>query len=171
VEPIYGTKRLYVSDTHQTEAKWELAMPENFERLVEKYHAFYEVSPYRVLVEEGHGSPTATRQIIQAGFEVDVHGVSNKREPELPPAADYALGRAELEKIAKTVSHHATDCVIQVIPFPSSAFFEGRQNSYPEAILRIQISHRGVDQPSGRAEEDALSEIEKQLQGLGIRRR
>jgi hypothetical protein len=146
-------------------------MPENIERLVEKYHAFYEVSPYHVLVEERHGSPTATRQIIQAGFEVDVHGVSNKRDLELPPAADYALGCAEFVKIAETVSHHATECVIQVIPFPSSAFFEAHQDSHPEAIIRIQISHRGVDQLPGRAEQDALSEIEKQLQALGIRRR
>lgn len=146
-------------------------MPENVERLVEKYHAFYEVSPYQVLVEEGHGSPTASRKIIQAGFDVDVHGVSNKRELELPPAGDYALGCAELERIAKTVSHHATECVIEVIPFPSSAFCESRQDPHPEAILRIQISHRGVDQPPGRAEKDALSEIEKQLQDLGIRRR
>lgn len=38
-------------------------MPENLQQLITKYQTFYEVSPYNIVIEEGHGSPTATRHI------------------------------------------------------------------------------------------------------------
>ncbi len=81
-------------------------MSEHLEQLVKKYHAFHEVSPYNIVIEEGHGSPGATRRIIQAGFDVDVRGLSDKSELELPPPAEYALGYAEVKRIADAVSHH-----------------------------------------------------------------
>ena len=145
-------------------------MPEIPEPL-KKYRVFYEVSPYHVLLEEAHGSPAASRQIIQAGFEVDVCGLSNKDGVELPPPGDYALGYAWLQKIADTVAQHASECFIEIIPFPSDVFAEARENSRSEAVIRIRISRRGIDQPVGLPEQHALEELEKQLQGLGLRRR
>lgn len=147
-------------------------MSEIFESLVKKYGVFYEVSPYHVVIEDGHGSSTPTRRIIQAGFDVDVHGLSNKEELELPPAADYAVAYERLKKIADTISHDAGECSIEAIPFPETVFSEARERFRSEAVLRIRISHyRGVDQPVGLLEQHALEEVEKQLQGLGIRRR
>jgi hypothetical protein len=146
-------------------------MPENFQLLLKKYRAFYEVLPYHVIIEEAHGSPAATRHIIQAGFDVDVHGLSNKDEVELPPPGDYALGYAELKKIADGVSQHASECSIEVIPFPSTVFSEARENYRSEAVIRIRISHWGIDQPLGLPEQHALEELERQLQSLGLRRR
>ena len=147
-------------------------MPEEFELLVKKYRVFYEVLPYHVVIEEAHGSPEETRHIIQAGFDVDVHGLSNKDEVELPPPGDYALGHAELKKIADGVSQHASECSIEVIPFASSVFSEAGENFRSEAVIRIRISHhRGIDQPAGLPEQHALEELERQLQDLGLRRR
>ena len=146
-------------------------MPEIAELLVKKYRVFYEVLPYHVVIEEAHGSPAATRHIIQAGFDVDVHGLSNKDEQELPPPGDYALGYAWLKKIVDTVSQHARECAIEVIPFPSTVFSEARENFRSEAVIRIRISHWGIDQPVGLPEQHALEELERQLQGLGIGRR
>jgi len=147
-------------------------MSENFEQLVKKYHAFYEVSPYYIVIEERHGSPTATRHIIQAGFDVDVHGLSNKSELELPPPAEYAFGYTELKKIADAVSQHPSECSIEVSPFPSTVFSDARRHFQSEAVLRIRISHLGgVDQHAGLPEQRALEEVEKQLQGLGVARR
>ena len=146
-------------------------MTEIFEALVKKYRVFYDVSPYHVLIEAAHGSPAATRQIIQAGFEVDVCGLSNKDVVELPPPGDYELGYTWLMKIADTAAQHASECFIEVIPFDSSVFSEARANSRSEAVIRIRISHRGIDQPVGLAEQHALEELERQLQGLGVRRR
>jgi hypothetical protein len=147
-------------------------MSGNLQQLITKYHAFYEVSPYNIVIEEGHGSPGATKRIIQAGFDVDVHGLSNKDELELPPPGDYALGYARLKKIVDTVAQHASECSIEVIPFPSTIFSGARENFRSEAVIRIRISHRrGIDQPVGLPEQHALEELERQLQGLGVRRR
>ena len=147
-------------------------MSETVQQLIKKYHAFYEVLPYHVVVEEGHGSRTATRRIIQAGFDVDIHGLSHKSELELPPPAEYALGYAELKKIADAVSHQANESSIEVIPFPATVFFEAREQFRSEAVVRIRISHyRGLARPSGLPEQHALKEVEEQLQALGVRRR
>jgi hypothetical protein len=147
-------------------------MSENLQQLIAKYHAFYELSPYNIVIEEGHGSPTATRHIVQAGFDVDVHGISNKSELELPPPAEYAFGYAELKKIAHAVSHHRGECFIEVIPFPSTVFSDPRRHFQSEAVLRIRISHNGgVDQHAGLPEQHALEEVEKQLHDLGVARR
>lgn len=146
-------------------------MSENLQQLVKKYRVFYEVLPYNVVIEEGHGSPNATRRIIQAGFDVDVYGVSDKREPELPPPGEYAFGYAELKKIADAVSQHANECSIEALSFPSTVFSEARENLRSEAMIRIRISHYGADQRVGPLERHALEEVEQQLQGLGMRRR
>jgi hypothetical protein len=140
--------------------------------LVEKYHAFYEVLLYHVVIEEAHAAPNAANRMIQAGFDVDVHGLSNKDELELPPPADYALGCGLLKKVADSVSQHASECSIELIPFPSTVFSEAREDFRSEAVIRIRILHcRGIDQPAGPAEQHALEEVEKHLQGLGVRRR
>lgn len=147
-------------------------MSENLQQLITKYHAFYEVSPYNIVIEEGHGSSTATRHIVQAGFDVDVHGVSDKSELEPPPSGEYALGYAELKRIADGVSQNASECSIEVIPFPSTVFSDARRPFQSEAVLRIRIEHQGgVDQHAGLAEQHALQDVEKQLQGLGVVRR
>jgi hypothetical protein len=146
-------------------------MVETPEPLLKKYRVFYEVSPYHVLLEEAHGSPAPTRQIIQAGFDVDVCGLGNKGVVELPPPGDYALALALLKEIVDAVAQHAGECFIEIISFPSSTFAEARENFRPEAVIRIRISHRGIDRPVGLPEQHALEELEKQLQGLGVRRR
>jgi hypothetical protein len=143
----------------------------DFQQLITSYHAFYEVLPYHVVIEEGHGSPSVSRRVIQAGFDVDVHGVSNDAGLELPPPGDYALAYTELKKIAQSLSH-ASDCSIEVIPFPSTVFSDARKQLQSQAILRIRISHHqgAVAQRAGAVEQHALEELEKQLQSMGIRR-
>jgi hypothetical protein len=147
-------------------------MSENLQRLSSEYRAFYEVLPYYVVVEEGHGSPTATKHMIRAGFDVDVHGFAKKGAAELPLPADYSLAYRELKKIANTISHDAGECSIDVISFPATSFSDARDHFSPQALLKIRISHcRGVDQPAGLPEEHALEQVEKELQRLGIKKR
>lgn len=150
----------------------DLAMSGNLQQLITKYHAFYEVSPYNIVIEERHGLPGATRRIIQAGFDVDVRGLSDKSELELPPLAEYALGYGELKRIADAVSHPPSECSIEVIPFPTTIFSDARRHFQSEAVLRIRISRcSGVDQHAGPPEQHMLEEVEKRLQSLGIARR
>jgi hypothetical protein len=162
------------SDTHHRHAENVIVtmtpVPEILQQLVNMYRVFYEVLPYHVVIEEAHGSRAATRHMIHAGFDVDVHGLSNKDEVELPPTGDYALGYAQLKKIADTVAQHAGECAIEVIPFPSTVFSEARENFRSEAIIRIHITG-AFDRPAGLPVQHALEELERQLQGLGIARR
>jgi hypothetical protein len=158
-------------------------MSDNFRSLIKKYRAFYEVSPYYVVAEEKHGSPTdkSTRR-IQAGFDVDVYGVNINNTLAVPgPDPEYRLGYDELRKIAQDIlQHHANDfSSIDVISFPEGAILNTRNQAKGQASgrakvnarLRIRISHRrGLEQPAGRPEEQLLKEVEKQLQGLGLTR-
>jgi hypothetical protein len=149
-------------------------MSDDLRSLVQEHHAFYEVSPYYVSLEENHGSSAATTRKIQAGFEIDVYGVNTKNELSVPGSdPHYALGYAELKKIATKVSqNHADDfCSLSVIPFPDRVVLDNR-NHAKEAMLRIRISHfRGLDQPASLSEQHALQELEAELQGYGIARR
>ena len=132
-----------------------MLMPKILELLVKKYRVSYEVSRYDELIEEAHGSAC---------------GLSDKDTTELPPPGDYALGYAALKEIADGVAQHASECSIEVIPFASTAFSEAH-SSRSEAVIRIRISHRGIPQPVGPPEQNALEELERQLQSLGLRRR
>src|SRR5271165_5302888 len=114
-------------------------MADSFGSLIKEYHAFYEVSPdYVELEERPVGRPAKTRR-VQAGFNVDVYGVRTEdSEPSMPPPHEYALGYAELQKIAARVSQHASDsCSLEVVPFPTVAIIDSRNQGKVEAMIRI----------------------------------
>lgn len=143
-------------------------MTVNISSLVKQHHAFYEVLPYYIVVDEAY----STRR-VQAGFDVDIYGESPERKLVIPgPDPDYTLGYFELQKIAEELSRHATDsCSLEVLEFPATVFFDLRRHA-PEALLRIRISHcRGRNEPAGLPEQRALDELEKELKSLGIARR
>ena len=146
-------------------------MSQDFRSLAHEHHAFYEVSPYYVLLDERPVGLPATTRSIHAGFNVDVYGVRTEdNELAMPPPHEYALGCAELEKLAESISQHSTDsCSLEVIPFFSTAIIDSRNHGQVEAMIRIQISHeRGLNQPAGSPEQRALQEVEKELKSLGI---
>ena len=93
------------------------------------------------------------------GGVVDCSGVYFASAAVAFPGSDrnYALGCAELRKIAKEVSHHTGgSCVLEVIPFPSRIVLDNRNRDTVEGMIRIRISHgRGLDRPAGPSEEHA----------------
>ena len=148
-------------------------MADNFTSLIQEHHAFYEVLPYYVVVEDANGRSSPTTRRVQAGFDVDIYGESPEKKLVIPgPDPDYTLGYSELQKIAEELSRHTTDsCSLEVLEFPATVFFDVRRHA-PEALLRIRISHcRGLDEPAGLAEQRALEELEKDLKSLGVPRR
>jgi len=149
-------------------------MPENSQSLAAKHHAFYEVLPYYVVVDEGQeNAPTTTRR-VQSGYEVNIYGVSTRKELAPPtPDSDYAQGYTEVQKIADEISHAAgRQCSIEVIPFASSAFLDAQDQRKVEARIQIRISHLGpLEEPAGQPEQDALKEVESRLEAVGIARR
>ena len=146
-------------------------MSYNLHSVMKEHHAYYEVLPYYVLLEERHGSLSAMTRSVQAGFDVDIYGVSLKKEMTLPgldPA--YALGYSELQKLAEELPRDSS-CSLKVIPFPSTAVLDPNQ-AQMEGMLRIRISHwRGLDEPADLPERQALEEVENRLHALGVARR
>jgi len=144
-------------------------MSENLREVIEQRHAFYEVVPYYVVLEEHPHGAKAARRRIQAGSDINVYGIKSSPEPE--PSPDYALVYAALHKVARTILSHTNDhCSIEVIPFPSTVILDTRRHLQAQDMLRIRITHtRGLDQPAGASEEHALKEIEEQLQVLGVK--
>ncbi len=148
-------------------------MSDNLRSLIKEHHAFYEVLPCYLVLEERHVSSSVVTRRVQAGFDVELYGVNIRDEFVVPgPDPHYALAYAQLQKIVEKVSHRVDhSCSLKVIPFHSTFVLDSR-NQTVEAMIRIRISHRrGIDQPAGLAEQHALEEIENQLHGLGITRR
>ena len=149
-------------------------MSDDIRSLVTEHRAFYDVSRYYVLLDERPvGLPASTRT-VHAGFDVDVYGVRTEdNKLVMPPPDEYALGYAELQKIAENVSRHSSDSSsLEVIPFSDTAVIDRRNEGKVEAMLRIRISHcRGLNQPAGPAEVRVLEEVEKELASLGIAHR
>jgi hypothetical protein len=148
-------------------------MSETLRSLIQEHHAFYEVLPYYVVVDDANGGLSLTTRRVHAGFDVDIYGESPKRELIIPgPDPDYTLGYSELQKIAEELSRHATDsCSLEVLEFPATVFFDLRRHA-PEALLRIRVSHcRGLNEPAGLPEQRAIEELEKELKSLGVARR
>jgi hypothetical protein len=149
-------------------------MDEKIRHLIEQHHAYYEVTPSYIMIDEGYGTPAAKTRRIQHGFDVDVYGIKTSDDRGLPATSpDYALGRAVLQELAKTISSHSTDnCSIEITPFGSTEFLAPKDHFQASAKLQVRITHRrGLDQPAGLSEQQALEELEKQLQSLGIRRK
>ena len=146
-------------------------MSKDIRQVIEKHRPFYEVEPYYVLLEEGHGTAAVKTRRIQAGFDVNVYGMKTSDDPGLPGLSpSYAVACASLLELTKTIQSHATDaCSIEVIPFGSTAVLDTKSHLQPQAMLRIRISHeRGLDQPAGKPEQHALEEVEKELRHLGV---
>jgi len=99
-------------------------MADAIRQLIKEHHAYYEVLPYYVVIEEGHGSPAANTHRVQAGFDIDIYG--RRIENKLPlHSPNYALGYAALQKIVEDTSRQpSTSCSIEVISFLSTILFD-----------------------------------------------
>ena len=141
-------------------------MSENIHELIEQHHAFYEVLPYYI-VQEDRTHKATTR--IQAGFDIDVYGIKPSHEQH--PGRDYVLGYVAVEKLVETILLNTGEgCSVEVIPFPSTVFWDTRRQFQEEGMLRIRITHKHL-QPAGEPEERALQKIKERLRDLGLSQR
>ena len=151
-------------------------MPESPQSLATKHHAFYEVLPYYDVVDEGEENSHPTTRRVQSGFDVNIYGVTSKNELAAPVPdsdSDYAMGCAEVQKIADEISHNAAGhCSVEVNRFSSSTFLDPEDHNKVEGRIQIRISHLGpLEEPAGQPEQQALQEVENRLKALGITRR
>jgi len=156
---------------------------DNIHELIKQHGAFYEVLPYYIVQEERTNSSGETNKIvqeertkgtraikrIQAGFDIDVYGI--KPSDEKHPGRDYVLGYVALEKLVETILPQSGEsCSVEVIAFPSEVVFDAKRQFQEEGMLRIRITHKGL-QPAGKPEERALKEIKERLHDLGLSQR
>ena len=133
--------------------------------IIHRRNAFYEVSAYYIVVDDGRAGGARR---IHAGFDVDIYGVESLAESAR--SLDYRSGYAALRELAEKLMGQCTDsCSIEVVPFHSSLILDTRQSLRPLGMMRLRIAHaRGVDQPSGAAEERTLKAVLAEFHYLGM---
>ena len=134
--------------------------------ILERHQVRYEVRPYYVVPEPGSGRK------IQAGFDVFLYGTLDKMrlplfgDAEGNKVVDYFQTAAEQIQ-SKREKYHTT---VEVMPCGDSLVLDTHHHFRPEAVLQIRIGHdRGLDDPAGPSEEQALDEIHEILHELGVR--
>jgi hypothetical protein len=139
--------------------------------VLERHRVRYEVHPYYVVSERRPvGAPPVDKR-VRAGFDVDLFGTVD--EMQLPRFQSQE-GRTVVQyfegvtrELQSKIGHQ---CTIEVIPGVESLVLDTHEHLQPEVMLRIRISHdRGLDQPEGPPEEQALAAIRDTLHKLGVR--
>jgi len=136
--------------------------------IIESHKCFFEVWPYHIVSEERPASSAINTRRVHAGFDFDIYGIKMSHQPD--PPAEYWLVYTKLKEIIEQVgreNNHAS--AIEVIPFGSTLVLDSKDHLKPLAMLRIRITHaRGIHQPAGEAEVQALKAVETELSNLGI---
>lgn len=139
--------------------------------VLERHHVRYEVHPYYVVSERRPVAAPPVDQRVQAGFDVDLFGTADKLQlPRFHSEEGHTVVHY-FEVVAREVqSKIGQQCTIEVIPYVDSLVLDTHEHLQPEVMLRIRISHcRGLDQPEGSAEEQALTAIRDVLHSLEVR--
>jgi hypothetical protein len=143
----------------------------NIHEVLEQHQARYEVRPYYVVLDQRSPGAPPTDQRVQAGFDVDLYGTLEKEQFPLFRSEGARMVVDYLQAVAKEIQPKTGHyCTIEVIPYEDSVVLDTHQQFRPQAMLRIRISHaRGLDQPEGPPEEQALVEIRQSLHELGVK--
>jgi hypothetical protein len=135
----------------------------NIRDVLQRHQARYEIHPYYV------ASPGNRK--VQAGFDVDLYGTV---ETWHLPLDDSEEGREVLdyfESVAREIQLKVgRHCMVEIIPYSDSLTLDSQHHFRPLAMLRIRISHdRGLDQPGGPAEDQALKVLQETLRELEVK--
>jgi len=139
--------------------------------VLERHQVRYEVRPYYVVLDQRPVDAPPIQQRVQAGFDVDLYGTLEKEELPLFQSEGARRVVDYFETIAKEIQLKVGHkCTIEIMPFIDSLVLDTHQHFQPQAMLRIRISHaRGLDQPEGSPEEQALITIQGRLRELKVR--
>jgi hypothetical protein len=138
--------------------------------VLERHHTRYEVRPYYAELDQPSAGARPAEQRIQAGFDVDLYGTLETMQLPLFGSKEGRMVVNYFETIAQRIqSKIGQHCTIEVIADTDSLVLDTHQHFRPEAMLRIRISHaRGLDQPEGPSEEQALKAIQETLHELEV---
>ena|SRR5690349_23387071 len=138
--------------------------------LIAGHRVWYEVRPYYVVVEHRPLNAPTTETKIQAGYDVSLYAVLDSEQFELDRDERARLVRSYFESTANQIQSAAGQhCTVEVMPYADSVILDPHNHFQPEAMLQIRISHcRGLDQPAGAPEDQALAALNTRLHDLGI---
>jgi len=130
--------------------------------VLERHQVRYEVHPYYV-------APLSGKR-VQAGFVVDLYGTLETWHLPLYQSDEGQIVVEYLESLAQEIqSRVGNDCTLEIIRDSDSLTLDPQHHFRPQAMLRIRISHeRGLDQPEGPTEEQALKAILETLHELKV---
>ncbi len=139
--------------------------------VLRRHQVRYEVHPYYVVLDQHPVHGPSTEQRVQAGFDVDLYGVLDTWQLPLGHSEEAQLVVSYFESVAREVQSKAGhQTTVEVITDPESLSLDAHEHFRPEAMLRIRISHfRGMDQPHGPSEEQALAAIRETLHELDVK--
>ena len=139
--------------------------------VLEQHHARYEVRPYYVILDQRPAGATPIEQKVQAGFDVNLYGALEKEQLPLYRSEGARMIVNYFEAVAQEIqSKVGQHCTIEVIPYTDSLVLDTTEHFRPQAMLGIRISHdRGLDQPAGPSEDQALEAIRETLHQLKIK--
>jgi hypothetical protein len=139
--------------------------------VLETHHVRYEVRPYYVILDQRLAGAPPQQQKVQAGFDVDLYGVLEKEHLPLFHSEGAQKIVKYFEQVARQIELRVGNkCAIELMPYADLVVLDTHQHLQPQVMLRIRISHaRGLDQPKGPAEEQALTAIQETLRQLSVR--
>jgi hypothetical protein len=145
--------------------------PADIHELLARHQVRYEVRPYYVVLDQRPAGAPPIEQKVLAGFDVDLYGVLEKEQFSLYRSEEGSTVLNYFEAVAQEIQSKAGQhCTVEVIPSTDSLVLDTTQHFRPEAQLRIRISHdRGLDQPEGPSEEQALEAIRETLRKLDVK--
>jgi hypothetical protein len=138
--------------------------------VLERYHVRYEVRPYYVVWDQRPEGREPVEQKVNAGFDVDLYGELEKYQFPLFHTDDARTVLNYFASLAHEIQASVGQgCTIEITPCPSLVL-DTQKHFQSEAMLQIRISHeRGLDQPAGPPEQQALKAIREALHELGAR--
>jgi hypothetical protein len=142
----------------------------DLQQLLAGRRVWYEFRPYNVVVDQRPAGLPPVHKKVQAGFDVNLYAVLENERFGLDRRQESRVVRSYFGSLAKEIQTQVGQhCTVEIMPYRDSVILDTHEHFQPQAMLQIRISHgRGLDQPFGPAEEQALNILKDRLHDLGI---
>jgi hypothetical protein len=137
-----------------------------------RHNARYEVRPHFDMLQIFPVGAPAIGKRVQTGFDVDVFGtlLGNEHLPIYRIEGARMVSDYFGEVAHDIQSRIGQCCSIEIATYDDLIVVNTKDDFRPEGMLRIRIGHsRGMDQPEGPPEEQALEAVRQVLRELAVK--
>ena len=145
----------------------------DIQEILAGHRVWYEFRPHYVVVDQRPPGASPVERMLPTGFDVDLYAELQTEQFQRDHDPKSQEVRAYFESLAKEIQTQVgQQCTVEILPYRDIVILDTQDHFHPEAMLQIQIGHcRGIDQPSGSPEEQALHLLQDRLHDLGITRK